>query len=222
MRLSHPWRIEFGAESYDEQCRESFDSIHSQAKYLETRRIDPLHILEDHQHRLCLANLASGAVRASNVFCLRSCGASSSAGKRPSFGSESISAKSAASCDGCRGLCEHRLELVQLRLRFVLVRQSSGAFQLADDRIKRAVRVLRGTKVAQARVRLGGEVFKQRGREPRFPDTRFAGNEHDLAFARFCPGPAPKKQFEFFFPPDERAQTSRVQCVEATFDATGP
>ena len=48
MRLSHPWRVELRAESYDEQCRESFDSIHGQAEYLETRRIDPVHILEDH------------------------------------------------------------------------------------------------------------------------------------------------------------------------------
>ena len=52
MRLSHPRRVELGAESYDEQRRESFDSVHGPAKHLETRRIDPVHIFEDHQYRL--------------------------------------------------------------------------------------------------------------------------------------------------------------------------
>jgi hypothetical protein len=45
------------------------------------------------------------------------------------------------------------------------------AFHLADDRVERTVRVLRGAEIAQARVRLGGETFQERGREPRFPDT---------------------------------------------------
>ena len=65
-----------------------------------------------------------------------------------------------------RGLREHRIELVEPRLRVVVVRQSSGAFHLADDRIKCAVRVLRGAEIAQARVRLGSEAFQQRSREP--------------------------------------------------------
>jgi hypothetical protein len=48
----------------------------------------------------CLVSPASCAVKASCVLCLRSSGAKSSAGYRPSFGSESISAKSAASWMG--------------------------------------------------------------------------------------------------------------------------
>jgi hypothetical protein len=35
------------------------------------------------------------------------------------------------------------------------VRKSGGTFELPDDRIKSAIRVLRGTEIAQARVRLG-------------------------------------------------------------------
>ena len=46
----------------------------------------------------CLANLASCAVKASSVLCLRCSGVNSSEGYRPSFGSDSISANSAASC----------------------------------------------------------------------------------------------------------------------------
>jgi hypothetical protein len=65
-----------------------------------------------------------------------------------------------------RGLREQGIELVEPRLRFVVVRQSSGAFHLADNRIKCGVRVLRGAKIAQARVRFCSEAFQKRGREP--------------------------------------------------------
>ena len=42
--------------------------------------------------------------------------------------------------------------------------------------------MLRGAEIAQARVRLGSEAFKQRGRKPRFADTGLAGEQHHLAF----------------------------------------
>jgi hypothetical protein len=72
-------------------------------------------------------------------------------------------------------------------LRGVVAHQSGGAFHLADDRIKRAVRVLRRAEIAQPRVRLSGEAFQQRGGEPRFPDAGLAGEQHHLAFTRLCP-----------------------------------
>ena len=74
-----------------------------------------------------------------------------------------------------RGLREQRVELVELRLRGVVVRKSSGAFHLADDRIKRAVGVLRRAEIAQARVRFACEAFQQRRRKPRFADAGLAG-----------------------------------------------
>jgi hypothetical protein len=51
VRLSNPRRVELRAESYDEQRRKSFNAIHRSVERLKTRRIDPMHILEDHQHR---------------------------------------------------------------------------------------------------------------------------------------------------------------------------
>ena len=102
-------------------------------------------------------------------------------------------------------------------MRFVVVRQSGGAFRLADDRIKRAVGVARRAKIAQARMRLAREPFQKRGREARFADAGLAGKKHHLAFAVLSLGPAPQQQFEFFFPPDEFGQASGVQRLEATF-----
>jgi hypothetical protein len=100
--------------------------------------------------------------------------------------------------------------------------ESGGAFHLVYDRIKRAVRVLRGAEIAQPRVRFGGEVFQQRGRQPRLADARFTGEQHDLPFVRLCPRPAPKQQFEFFFPPNEGGQTARVQRLEAALHGSRP
>jgi hypothetical protein len=79
-------------------------------------------------------------------------------------------------------------------LRFVIVLKAGGAFRLTDERVERAVRPLRRAAMAQARVRFGGEAFQKCGREPRFPDTCLALEQHDLAFARLCPVPAPNKQ----------------------------
>jgi hypothetical protein len=48
-----------------------------------------------------------------------------------------------------------------------------------------------------------------------FLDTRLARNQHHPAFARLGPGPAPKQQFGFFFPPDEGSQAGRMHGLEA-------
>ena len=52
MGLFNPWRVELAAESDGEQHWKSLNSINSPIKRLKTRRIDPMHILENHQHRL--------------------------------------------------------------------------------------------------------------------------------------------------------------------------
>jgi len=66
---------------------------------------------------------------------------------------------------GCRALCEHRIELIELRFRRVVMRQSGGTFHLADDRIKGTVDVLRRAEIAQARVRLVREKFHHHSRQ---------------------------------------------------------
>ena len=117
-----------------------------------------------------------------------------------------------------RGLREQSIELVELRLRGIVVSKSGGPFHLTDDRIKRAVGVLRRTEVAQARVRFASEAFQQRCSKPRFADTGLARQQHHLAFAGLCLRPAPQQQFEFFFPTDKLGQSARVQRLEAAFD----
>ena len=106
----------------------------------------------------------------------------------------------------------------ELRLRCVVVREPSGAFHLTNDRVERAVRVLRRAEVSQARVRLASKAFQERSRQSRLADARFTGEQHDLPFAGLCFRPAPQQQFEFFFTPDKLGQAGCVQSLEAALD----
>src|SRR5271169_3131592 len=99
----------------------------------------------------------------------------------------------------------------------VLVPQSGGTLHLADDRIERAVFVLRRTEIAQLRVRLADKVTPKRCGEPRLPYAGLAAKQNHLAFARLCFRPAPHQKFEFFFPSDEVGHTGRMECLEAAF-----
>jgi hypothetical protein len=86
--------------------------------------------------------------------------------------------------------------------------------------MERAVRVLRRTKIAQARVRFGSEAFQQCRRKPRFANACFTGKEHYLAFAGLCFRPAAQQQFEFFFPSYKLREAARVKSLEAAFDCS--
>ena len=143
-----------------EQRRKSFDSIHGPTERFQARGIGPMRVLEDHQHRLLACQSGKLCGQGFQRFLstlLRSkveCGIASIVWERQHLGEQR------GILFGGRGLCQQRIELVELRLRGVVVRQSGGTFHLADDRIKRAVGVLRRAEIAQARVRLGSEAFQ--------------------------------------------------------------
>src|SRR5262245_64614626 len=65
----------------------------------------------------------------------------------------------------CRALLEHTIELVEFRLQGVVTRQSGSAFELADNRIKRTVSVLRRAEIVHAYVRLASKKVHKRGRK---------------------------------------------------------
>ena len=59
-------------------------------------------------------------------------------------------------------------------------------------------------------MRFGSKTLKQRAVSRDFANTRLAGKQYHLSFASLCLRPAPKQQFEFFFPPDKLRQAARV------------
>ena len=222
VRPSDPGRLEFRPERHDQQHAKTRDPVHRPTERFQAGGVGPMRVLEDHQHR----TLARQRLHLRNERLQRSLpalrrgqierGIAAIVRQRQHFGEQR------GVLDRGRGLREHRIELVELRLRRIVVRQSGGAFHLADDRIERAVGVLRRAEIAQPGVRFAGEAFEQRRREPRFADAGLAGEQHHLAFAALRLRPAPQQQFEFFFPPDEGGQAARVQRLEAAFRRTRP
>ena len=217
VRPSDPGRLEFRPERHDQQHAKGLIRSTDPTEHFQARGVGPMRILEDHQHRtLSAPALPFAKSSASSVFCRRCAGtdrawdsghrsaATASRRRAPRPRSRSRSARAARRA--CRA-----------SLRRIVARQSGGAFHLADDRIKRAVGVLRRAEIAQPRVRLACEAFQQRRRQPRFADARLAGEQHDLAFAALRFRPAPKQQVEFFLPPDQGGQAGRVQRLEAAF-----
>ena len=116
MRLANPRRIELGAKSYDEQRRKGLNSIHGPTERFQARGVGPMRVLEDHQHWLlaCQSDklCGQGFQRFLSAL-LRSKferGIASIARQRQHLG------KQRGILFGGRGLCEQRIELVELGL----------------------------------------------------------------------------------------------------------
>jgi hypothetical protein len=60
---------------------------------------------------------------------------------------------------GSCGRREECVELVELDFGALVVRQSSGACHLTDDRVKRAIAVLGRAEIPQMRASFGREAF---------------------------------------------------------------
>ena len=118
-----------------------------------------MHVLEEHQRRTfprelfdlgkeCLERSLSALLWGQIEF-----GIATIVGKRQHLGKES------GVLDRGRGSGEQPIKLVKLRLQAVIVCKPCRAFHLADDRIKRAVGVMRRAEIAQTRVRIGSGTF---------------------------------------------------------------
>ena len=104
---------------------------------------------------------------------------------------------------GGETLREQSVELVKLRLQGVVVGKSGSTFHLTDDRVKRAVGVLRRAEIPQSRMRLSGNALHQRRGQPRFADPGLAGKQHHLALAAFRPAPPPQQQLDLLLAADQ-------------------
>ena len=160
MGPSSPRRVELRAESHDEQHGKSFQSGPPSDRTLPGSSDRPNAHL-----RQSLAPVAASLMPRVVPLTLPAFSAcalpapSRARGIVPSFGSESISAKRAASRIGVEVCASTASSLSSFACLVSSCAQSSGTFRLADDGIERAVGVLRRTKIAQARVRFGSEAF---------------------------------------------------------------
>src|SRR5215469_6620319 len=116
-----------------------------------------MRILEDHQHRTGAGqsfHLSGECLQRSLPALLRSeldRGIASVVRQRQHRGKEGSVLRR------CRGLFEQPIKFIEFFSGCVLTQQSSSAFDLADERVKRTVSMLRGAGIAQAYVRLTGK-----------------------------------------------------------------
>jgi hypothetical protein len=175
MRLSDPGRLELRPERHDQQHAKARDPVHRATERFQAGGVAPVRILEDHEH-------GAGARQGFQLYaecCKRflpalfgnrlQSGVASVVGKRQHLGQQR------RVLPGCRGLRQQRIELVELCLRCVAVCKSGGTFELPDDRIKSAVRVLGRAEITQPRVGFGREALHERGGEPGFADPGLTG-----------------------------------------------
>src|SRR5262249_51845499 len=218
MWLSDPRRLEFWSRGYEQQHAMCRDPIHCASEHFQARGIRPMRILQNHQCRILLRyRLHLGGKRRERSLSSLLWGEfkrrkSSVIRQRQHFG------KQRRVLSGRGGLRQYGIELIEFVPRAVCVRELRGTLHLADDRVERAVGVLRRTEIAQCPVRFGRNALQQRRSQARLADTRLSGKQHHLSLAVFCLGPSPQQDFEFFFSPDKLGHAAWMQGLEAAFD----
>ena len=220
MRPPDPGRLEFRPERHDQQHAECLESVDGPTERFQARGVGPMRILEDHQHGIVRATvprlrdkrlqrflpaLLRRQIEARDSGHRSAATASRQKVRRPRIEVE-VCASSASS-------------LSSFILRAVFVRQSGGTLHLADDRIKRAVGVLRRAEIAQARVRLGGEAFQKAAVSRDLPMPA-SPESSTTCLRRSLLSTSAAAAIRFFFPPDQGSQIAGVQRLEAALDGT--
>ena len=104
-------------------------------------------------------------------------------------------------------------QLAELLLDRVIAGEPGGAFELEDERIERAVLMMRRAEIAHARVRLVLDTVRESGCESRLADARLTRDQHHPPFAALRLLPAVGKQLDFLVTTDERRRP-RAQGFE--------
>ena len=95
--LPDPGRVELRPESHDQKCAKGPDAVHDAAQRFEARRVRPMRVLEDHQHRTEIASEPPVAPRAPAAFFA---GAAAARGRSPGSARRS-------SATACRRAAQH-------------------------------------------------------------------------------------------------------------------
>ena len=166
VRPSDPGRAEFRPESNKYQEPVAHGQVHRPGEQFEAGWIGPMRIFENHQHgidprqRLDLRTKRFQRFLTTELRLDFNRRVASIVGQRQHFG------KQRRILGRRRALRQQRVKLVRFRLLAVIVSKAGGAQHLADDRIERAVGMLRRAEVTQAYVRLASKLFQQRDGEP--------------------------------------------------------
>src|SRR6516225_5915016 len=100
----------------------------------------------------------------------------------------------------------------------VVAGEPGGAFELGDEGIESAVLMMRRAEITKAGVRFASDLLGKCRREPRLANARLAGDQYDPSFAALRLLPAAKQEVDFLITPDER-RLPRTQRLEPADEA---
>ena len=178
-----PGRGELRPRGDEEQQWQRRCPRHGQGQQLERGRVDPVRVLEQHQHRLPrrkppqlrqqrLERLLLAPLRREvreTVFV--------AGPDRHPLGDEADLLGAGARSG------EQRFELGQPRFRPVLAAEARGVLELGDEGMERARLMVRRAEIAQPRVWLACRLLEYRLGKTRFADAGFANQHHHPALA---------------------------------------
>ena len=99
--------------------------------------------------------------------------------------------------------CPNRVEL---GLERVAGFQTGGTLDLVNERVERAVAVMRRAKQPEPGMRLFGKPVLQDGGQSRLADARLATDQHDAAVASFGAPPIADQQLNLVVAADQRGR----------------
>jgi hypothetical protein len=184
VRLTRPRRREIGSEGDDHQHRQVRDALDGQGQKLLRRRVDPVHVLVDHQNRLVRRErheLVHERFERQLLLALRG-----QIERRVTLAgrhAEQRGDQRHRTLELVRPACQQSFQLVEARLGRITAREGRGALQMLDHRMQRAGLVIRGALVGQPDMRLAGDALAQLTDQTRLADAGLAGKQHHLAFA---------------------------------------
>ena len=191
-------------------------TLHHNREQLQRGRVDPMGILEHHQHRLarrealelppkrrqrCLLALLRAQFRQGVALARR---------QRQKVGQNRDRMHRINA-----GLHEQGFELGKLFGGRVAALEAGGSFELTDERKQRTVGVMRRAVVAQPDMWFGLQPLLKRKRNVRLADARLSGQHHDTTFALRGIAPAAREHLDFVVAPEQRRQSGGVLRFKA-------
>ena len=191
-------------------------TLHHNREQLQRGRVDPMGILEHHQHRLarrealelppkrrqrCLLALLRAQFRQGVALARR---------QRQKVGQNRDRMHRINA-----GLHEQGFELGKLFGGRVAAFEAGGSFELTDERKQRTVGVMRRAVVAQPDMWFGLQPLLKRKRNVRLADARLSGQHHDTTFALRGIAPAAREHLDFVVAPEQRRQSGGVLRFKA-------
>jgi hypothetical protein len=219
LRATGPRRRKLRSKRDDGQHRQALRALHRQAQELLSGRVDPLHVLVHHQHRLLRrqpCELIQQRFERQLLLALRR-----QVQRRVAFAGrnpEQRRDQRHGSIELVRAAGQEALELGEPRLGRIVALETGGALQAFDQRVQRTGLVIGGALVGKSEMGLGGDALAQLAHQARLANPRLAREQHHLALALARLAPAAKQQGNLLLAPDQRGQARSLTRLEAVLD----